>query len=273
MYTIGEFSKLTALTVKTLHHYHEKGLLAPARVDRQSGYRYYDRASVERARIIKLLRGLDLSLDEIGLILAECKDDGDALEFLERHRRSIEVKVRRYEDILSALDHVVAHEREAQAMLNHEAHIEEKLLPAQLVAGIRAHGRYDACGERFKRLGRAYGFALAGKPGNLVYDGEYKEEDADYESYFPIKRQKPAEGIAVHELPETRCLCLVHKGPYDEISRTYAKLLDALHERGLVASTPSREVYIKGPGMIFKGNPRRYLTEVQIPIVDASSAP
>ncbi len=72
MFTIGDFSKITGLTVKTIRFYHEKGLLTPTCVDEQTGYRYYDRSKVERARAIAHLRSLDLSIEEIGEILRTC---------------------------------------------------------------------------------------------------------------------------------------------------------------------------------------------------------
>ena len=68
MYTIGEFSRATALTIKTLRFYHEQGLLDPTHVDSETGYRYYDVSKIETARIITYLRSLDLTLEEIGEI-------------------------------------------------------------------------------------------------------------------------------------------------------------------------------------------------------------
>ena len=62
MFTIGEFSKITGLTVKTLRFYHEKELLVPAAIDHSSGYRYYDQRNVDAARVIVALRGLEFSL-------------------------------------------------------------------------------------------------------------------------------------------------------------------------------------------------------------------
>ncbi len=50
MFSIGEFSKLTGLTVKTLRFYHEQGLLKPSAVDDQTGYRYYAADKIEAAR-------------------------------------------------------------------------------------------------------------------------------------------------------------------------------------------------------------------------------
>ena len=69
MFSIGEFSRITGMTVKTLRFYHEQGLLEPTHVDSETGYRYYDASKIETARIIMHLRSLDLTLEEIGEIL------------------------------------------------------------------------------------------------------------------------------------------------------------------------------------------------------------
>ncbi|MEM9462238.1 MAG: MerR family transcriptional regulator [Myxococcota bacterium] len=269
MLSIGEFSRATALTVKTLRHYHERGLLVPAHVDPSSGYRYYDQTSIERAGIIKALRQLEFSLDEVGEILRECADDADALQFLVDRRAAIAARMAHLRSIATALDLVIQTEKDAQTMSTHANHqdfpIEDKTIPPQLVAGIRVRGRFSQCREIFKRLGRTFGFGLAGKPGMLVYDEEFKEDDADFEPFFPINKPKSTDAeIHVRRLPGGRALCLVHRGPYDRISRAYGRLFAEAKKRSLTPKAPSREVYIKGPGMLFTGNPKRYLTEVQI---------
>jgi effector-binding domain-containing protein len=98
----------------------------------------------------------------------------------------------------------------------------------------------------------------------LHYDTEYKEEDADFEACMPIRKGTPREGISVRELPGGRCAALLHKGPYDELGRSYAAILSYIHQQQYSVEVPTREVYLKGPGMIFKGNPKKYLTEIQI---------
>ncbi len=57
---------------------------------------------------------------------------------------------------------------------------------------------------------------------------------------------------------------MLHRGPYDGIGRSYEKIFAHINENGQKALVPSREIYLKGPGMIFKGNPKRYLTEIQV---------
>ncbi len=60
----------------------------------------------------------------------------------------------------------------------------------------------------------------------------------------------------------------MHKGSYENSSHAYKALLDLCKQNNLETAIPTREVYIKGPGMLFKGNPNKYITEIIIPIVE-----
>lgn len=265
MYTIGEFSRITGLSVKTLRFYHEKDLLVPSCVDSGSGYRYYHPHQIEKARIIACFRAWEFSLADIKDILDHYDDQADILDHLERHKQRVESKIRQYRNITLSLDRIITHEREAIKMIqNASFNVEEKTLPALLIAGVRMKGRYADCGKGFALLGKKVGRHLAGKPLNLYYDGEYREEDANFEPCFPLRKAVSVEGISVRELPGGRCVSLLHQGPYQELGRSYAILLDYIRQKGLETTLPTREVYIKGPGMIFKGNPKKYLTEIQI---------
>ena len=144
--------------------------------------------------------------------------------------------------------------------------VSEKNLDAMLVAGIRMKGRYSECGKGFARLGRGFGRLICGTPLLLHYDSEYREDDADFEACLPIRQRKSVEGASVRELPAARCVALVHKGPYDQMGRSYAKVLKWIKDRNYKVVLPTREVYLKGPGMIFRGNPKNYVTEIQIPV-------
>lgn len=268
-FSIGEFSKIVGLSIKTLRFYHEKGILAPTRVDESSGYRYYDSAKIDRARVISALRGMDFSIEEIAEILLETGDEGDILARLEEHKKRIAERLRRDKEIVRALDRVISNEAEAQkALARSNFQVEEKILPAMLVAGIRMCGKYAESGKGFAKLGRALGRHICGKGMCLYYDGEFKEEDADFEPCLPIGKKiaSPGDEIDVRELPEVRALTLLHKGPYEELGRSYQRLLREVKTRSAEIVLPTREVYIKCPGMIFKGNPANYLTEIQLPL-------
>jgi DNA-binding transcriptional MerR regulator len=273
MFTIGEFSKITGLTVKTLRFYHEEGLLDPSFVDPQTGYRHYDHDQIETARTIAFLRGMEFPLSEIETILRQRNDEEELLKAVERQTDAIEQRVRHLRNVARSLKQFISEERQARTMSQGAHEVQEKALEPLLVAGIRMKGRYSECGKGFSRIGRAMGRSICGKPFLMHYDTEYKEDDADFEACFPIRQGRAADGVSVRELPAGRCLSLLHKGPYEQLGHSYAKVLEHAKEKGYAVVMPTREVYLKGPGMIFKGNPTHYLTEIQIPVEGGSSVP
>ncbi len=267
MYSIGEFSRITGLTVKALRFYHEQGLLAPSCVDEQTGYRYYDAGKIELARAIGELRRLEFSVQQIADLLSRIDDEADLLDELQLHKASIDAEARRFREIGRELDRFISHQREVRsAMKNTTYEIEEKAIDPLLVAGIRMTGRYRDCGPVFGKLGRKVGRWIAGPPLILCYNTEFREDDADFEVCLPLRKQLSVDGASVRELPAVRCLTLVHRGPYEDLGNSYAKMLAEIGNRGAAVETPSREVYLKGPGMIFRGNPKKYLTELQFPL-------
>ncbi len=205
MFTIGDFSKITGLTVKTLRFYHEQGLLKPSHVDADTGYRYYDRSKIETARIIAHLRSLEFSLEEIREILVHACDDADLRGVMERQKASLEAKVERYREIVRSLHEFLDRDDEAKKIMAKTSFgVEEKTVDPMLVAGIRLKGHYADCGPAFARLGKTVGRFICGKPMVLHYDTEYREDDADFEACFPVRSAKAAAGISVRELPGGR---------------------------------------------------------------------
>src|SRR5204863_6321244 len=114
VFTIGEFSKVTGLTVKTLRFYHDRGLLVPALVDERTGYRYYDARQIDKARVITQLRGLEFSLEQIAAILKSCDDEADILDALQSQRARLEETIRQYRDVVASLDQIIQKEKEAR---------------------------------------------------------------------------------------------------------------------------------------------------------------
>jgi DNA-binding transcriptional MerR regulator len=266
-YSIGEFSQVTGLSVKTLRFYHEKGILVPSSVDEATGYRSYDAGKIEKARIIMRLRAMEFSIEDIATVLRECDDETDILNHLERQKNTLQQRIREDRDIVRSLDEIIAKERAAQRLLEGGSFsVEEKTVEPVLVAGLRMKGRYGDCGTAFSQLGKTVGRYICGKPLCLYYDGEYRDDDADFEPCFPIRKNVTVDGVSIRTLPGGLCLTLIHRGPYDQLGRSYAKILRQAGEQKRHIVLPTREVYVKGPGMIFKGNPKNYLTEIQLPI-------
>lgn len=226
MFSIGEFSKITGLSVKTLRFYHEQGLLTPTHVDPESNYRYYNAEKVERARVISALKELDFPLGEIAAILSSSEDESDILDHLHQQKDTIAERLRNDQRILQSLNTIIKRETEAiSAMQNTSHEVEKKAIEPTLVAGVRMKGKYTDCGHGFAKIGRKFGRHINGKPMLLCYDTEYKAEDADFEPVMPIRKGASTEEISVRELPGGQAITLLHKGPYDQLGRSYEKII------------------------------------------------
>lgn len=267
MYSIGEFSKISGLTVKALRLYHDKQILIPNSVDQNSGYRYYGKADIDKARVIIALKSMRFSLTEIQSLMANYADDGDIVSFLKSRQAAVKKEVQALTSISSVIDMIVRKETEVKKMKDQDSYqVEIKVLPELQVLTTRWKGSYQDTGKAMTLLYKAAGRHADGVALNLYYDGEYKEQDADIESCLPVKREKTAKNCEFKVLLAGEFVTLIHKGPYETIGRTYARLFDYLNAQGLKTTLPTREVYLKGPGLLFKGNPERYLTELQIPL-------
>ena len=263
MFSIGEFSRISGLTVKTLRFYHEQGILEPSRVEAGSGYRFYAESKIENARVISALRDLGFTIAEIKEILSSHDDDADLVTILESRRAAIQERIRDERKIIRQLDSIISREREVLAMQSNEFTVERRSIDTVLVASIRMKGKYSECGNGFSRIGKKFGRSINGKAVLLCHDTEYRD-DADFEVAMPIRKGSAIDDIEVKSLPGGECLSLMHRGPYDELSRSYKQIIGYAKENGLEYSSPTREVYHKGPGIIFRGNPKNYLTEIQL---------
>lgn len=99
---IKEFARITGVSVRTLHYYDQIGLLKPARVDRGTGYRYYDETSLLRMQQILFYRELDFPLKDICRILAS--PDYDGQQALMAQKKLLCLKKERLERLIAAID-------------------------------------------------------------------------------------------------------------------------------------------------------------------------
>lgn len=264
MYLIGDFSKITGITAKALRYYHDIELLIPAKIDEKNNYRFYNENQIEPAMIISELKDVNFSLEEIKEIVKKIREKKNLTEFLEYQKIQINNEIKNYTSKLKKLEKIVKERRETM-MSNIDLNVQEKDVPDMLIASIKHQGRYKEMGPLFGKLCRACGSRMCGTPFTLYYDEECKEQDANYEVAIPIKSKVNKEGIEVKELKGGHALTVIHKGSYESIGNTYKKIIDYTKNKQIKTKIPSREVYIKGPGFIFK-NPKKYVTEIQFMI-------
>ena len=183
-------------------------------------------------------------------------------------KHKIEQKYLQLKKISDAIDNIITVEQEVKMNFkSSQFEVEEKDIDDILVAGIRYLGKYQYCGNYFSKIAKKFGRYICGKPINIYYDKAYKETDADIESCFPIRKGSNKDDIVVRQLAGGKVVSLIHKGRYDELSASYSKIMDYVKQKKYRSDGTIREQYIKGPGMIFKGNPKNYLTEIQFPVI------
>ena len=212
MLSIGEFSIITRLSVKTLRYYHEQGLLEPDYIDSDSSYRYYRESSVEKAETVTFLRGLDFSINEIRDILGNYSEDGDLRQILEKRRACITEKINRYNEALEKIDFFMKTTADFN-MNDANGNVLEKNIDDMIFAGHRYTGRYQDLGGAFSTVGRAMGRFISGPAMSLDYDGEYMDDSADIEGGFPVSRKTDRKGVDSRVLKGGRALTIVHYGP------------------------------------------------------------
>lgn len=143
---IREFSRLTGVSVRTLHYYDQIGLLRPARVDKGNSYRYYDEASLLRMQQILFYRELDFSLKDICSILSS--PDFDGQQALAEQRQLLCMKKQRLERLIAAIDDHMKGEINMYAFDNREfeqyrEEVKEKWGHTQAYAEFQQKGKQD----------------------------------------------------------------------------------------------------------------------------------
>ena len=104
MYTVKGLSELAGISIRTLHYYHEIGLLKPSHIG-ENGYRFYEDEDIFRLQQILFYRELDLSLDEIKAILR--MPDFDMLAALRSHREGLAARIQRLRSLMQTIDSTI----------------------------------------------------------------------------------------------------------------------------------------------------------------------
>lgn len=266
MYSIGEFSKIVGITVKALRYYDDIELLNPSYVNAENGYRYYDDDSYEKAVWIKSMKKYNFKIKEIQEVLPNITSNDDLADFLLEKQEQIKSEILSMKQLQKSIAAEVDFLKEVNIMSIIQK-VEVLTIPDMLAACVRYKGRYDEIGKYIGVLYKNVGGKGVSEPFTQYFDDSYTEEDADVEVCVEVKNPINKGQVTSHQLPGGKYASIVHIGPYDTISTSYKALADYMKENNLETTTPSREIYLKGPGMLFKGNPKKYETQILFPII------
>lgn len=263
MYKISQFSKISGITIKALRYYDKENILEPTFRNEENQYRYYTEEDLKKAQLIKFLRTLNFSIMEIKDVLETANTKEDLTYILQEKIKIIEKNISKEKELIQQLNANLTTLDKVQK--NTAYKIDTVEIEEVLVASIRFTGKYQDLQTYVPTLYKAVKNNKTGHHFNCYYD-EACVENADIELCLPIKKIIDDKNIFVKKLPKIKALRTRHYGSYEDLYLAYSALFEYVNGHGLDILIPSREVYIKGPGMIFKGNPANYVTEILLPL-------
>ena len=268
MLKIGEFSKLSRISVRMLRHYDEIGLLKPAEIDRFTDYRYYREDQLPTAGRITALKDMGFSLADIARILA-IYDDRDQLErfFSARQTELINLS----QDTAHKLTLLEAARKRLRKEKNMSYNVTIKTIPERYAATVQMTiPRYEdegmVWGIMMEETGR---MNLAEADPCLCavtfLDGEYKEENVEVMAWKTVKGSySDTDHVKFRTLPEVTVASCTYRGSYTLITDVYAAVVEWLKANGYEPDGPMFNIYHVSPHET--QNPDEFVTEVCYPV-------
>ncbi len=271
MFKIGDFSKLSLVSVKTLRYYDEIGLLKPSEIDRFTGYRYYTASQLSRLNRILLLKDLGLSLDQVGRLLEDDLPPAQLRGMLKLRQAEIERSIEEEEARLARVAALITQIEQENTLMSKYDIVIKKVTPLRIASVRDVVANYGAQGELWNEL-ETFLAQHNVKPVapclTIDHNEGYKERDVDLEVCEPIDAALTATTrVHVYELPQIEQMaCTVHHGPFNELSQGYRALMQWADSNGYRFCGPSREVYLQVGS---NGDEATNVAEIQIPIEKA----
>lgn len=249
MYSIGKFSNLCNVPVKTIRYYSDIGLLKPSFIDEVTGYRYFDYDKMKELNTIQVLKNCHFSLKEIEQIM-KGKNDWQDLE-LRLHKKVLELEhqqeiiAEQIQNIVQVKNSIRNTEPFNPKPILSSCYIEErpKIQMLAIREKINVMDMDRLVQKLFERI-YAYQLEIEGELTAIFHQQHRKQNIADVELLLPVKATQLAEYIKV--IPEGRYACIHVKGPYSELHFGYSRLQEWLTEQALQAEGTFMEQYIKG---------------------------
>lgn len=270
LFQIGEVAKLYHLSVGTLRHYEQEGLLIPEYTDPATGYRYYSVRQFEQLTNIRYLRALGLPLDEIAATLQN-RDADTIAETLRRQKELIAQKKQELEIIERKIDHRLAQLEDARhAELGCIRLVQQ---PSMRIVWIKAQVRFNSylwLEHSIRKLEKDQKIPLSylGKVGvGIAPEHLQAGQFQHYDLVFLVLDEEDVYEGEVQQVPEGVCAAVRFHGSHEKAPLYYEKLMQYLQEHHLQADGFSREIALIDN--CISVDPEQYVTEIRIPVQTA----
>jgi len=263
MLTIGEFSKISRVSAKTLRYYDQIGLLKPSYVSRESGYRYYEVSQLRDMLLISRLKQYQFSLPEIAAVLAK-KDNGYLSALMQAKKDELTSQISHQQHILLQMERDIEKIERCENIMQSNYLIKTtEFQPRNIFSyrqkmGLQNFNRAfgELCGRMEKCRIKPSGPFLS-----VYHDDEFNRECTDIEVGVIVSEKS---GENIRTLDPGLCCFTSHIGPYDDFTSCYTALAEWIEREGYTISGPPIELYVKGCDD--NTQPNEYVTEIYFPI-------
>lgn len=267
MFKIGDFSKLTKVSVRMLRYYDEVGLFKPAKIDGFTGYRYYSAKQISEINLIVSLRDIGFNVVDIAVFLKE-KSDEKLEDILKVKSEEIINNIRTEEMRLEKINSAIKDMKKERVNMSYNVTL--KSLPSYKVISLRdTIPAYNAEGMLWARIDQ-YVMAKNIPCSDIAYatyhDEGHKESEVDVEVIMGVdKLLEDENGFVFKETDAVeQAASILVPGDYSNLAGAYNFLANWIEENGYSISGNPRQVAIKGPWN--EKNIEDYLSEIQIPV-------
>jgi DNA-binding transcriptional MerR regulator len=245
--SIGDFSRATHLTVKTLRHYHEAGLLEPAQIDPQTGYRRYTTEQIPVAQVIRRFRNLDMPLSSIQAVLS-APDLEKRNELIAAHLTRLEGDLSRTQSAVTSLRNLLQTPAPAAQIGSRKVGRVTAAAISDVIGVEDAMAWFSgALGELHAAL-TAQGVARSGPAGGVFDSDLFSQARGKATVFIPCGDGVRAIGrVAMTVIPAVELATIVHEGLHANIDIAYGTLAAHVTRHALGIEGPLRECYLVGP--------------------------
>lgn len=269
MLKIGDFSKLSRISIRMLRHYDDIGLLKPEEVDGFTGYRYYDESQLLQAGRIQVLKNMGFGLAVIHEIMDKYADAKEMERFLMIKRQEIEEEELQIQQRLQLIDSTIEWLRKDGNIMGYDVNL--KTIPERYVASVRQIiPSYENEGMLWGILVKetAHLHMQDGSPCYtlaLFHDGECKEKDIDVEVQKTVSgNYQDTEHVKFKTVPAVQIASATYKGSYAQIAQVNEAVARWIADNGYEFDGIAFNIYHVSPHET--QNPDEYVTEVCYPV-------
>jgi DNA-binding transcriptional MerR regulator len=242
--SIGDFSRMTRLSVKSLRRYHDLGLLEPADIDPGTGYRYYEVPQVPLGQAIRRFRDLDMPLEQLKEVL-HTPDASVRNKLIIAHLEHMESALRQTQQTVASLRALLEQPRTPIT-------VEYRAMGATMAIAISEPVRMNDLGawwvsalEELHRVLASSSAVRAGSDGALYSNQFFEDELGEVVAFIPVADMPTPSGRAkLIEIPGAELAVTVHHGAISDLDQTYGALGTLVAEQEIGVDGPIREYYV-----------------------------